>query len=159
MDFLTYGNHSSISKNVDKTMKTMNKEERNQYLIPIPSWVARFIRNMHITPQGLLIKKDKNDRLVWDGSFVPHWDAICINMILSQDTEPKIMYGETFMRHLQHLYNFRISVPNEEILLMDDDVKGAFRHCKISPRRGGRIFFHHRKSLIHILRSNLWFYS
>ena len=133
MDFLTYGNHSSISKNVDKTMKTMHKEERNQYLIPIPSWVARFIRNMHITPQGLLIKKDKNDRLVWDGSFVPHWDAICINMMLSQETEPKIIYGETFMRHLQHLYNFRISVPNKAILFMDDDVKGTFRYCKYHP--------------------------
>ena len=46
-----------------------NKEDKNQYLIPILNWLARFIPNLHITPQGLLIKKGKNDRLVWDGSF------------------------------------------------------------------------------------------
>ena len=46
--------HSSILKDPDKTMKAMNKEDKNQYLITLPSWLARFIRHLHLTPQGLL---------------------------------------------------------------------------------------------------------
>ena len=125
MDFFKYGNHSSIEKNLEQTMKTINKEERNQYLIPIPSWVSRFIKNLHLTPQGLLTKKGKNDRIIWDGSFTPNWNAICITMMLNQNS--------TFTKRLQRLYNLRISYPDDEIVLRDDDVKGAFRHCKYHP--------------------------
>ena len=133
IDFLNYGNHSSIDNNVEKTMKAMNKEDRNQYLISLPSWLARFIRHLHVTPQGLVIKLGKNDRLIWDGSFIPHWLATCINMMLSQDTEPEIIYGTTFMRHLEIIWNLRITYPDIDILLFDDDVKGAFRHSKYHP--------------------------
>ena len=133
LDFLRYGNHSSIDKNIEKTTKTMNKEDKNQYLLPLPCWMARFIKNLHVTPQGLVIKPGKNDRLIWDGSFIPNWQATCINMMLSTDTEPEIIYGETFMKHLESIWNLRITHPVTDILLFDDDVKGAFRHNKYHP--------------------------
>ena len=72
LDFFRYGNHSSTNQNMDKLMKAMNKEDKNQYLISLPNWLARFIPHLHVTPQGLVIKEGKNDRLVWDGSFIPH---------------------------------------------------------------------------------------
>ena len=133
MQFLRYGNHSSIDKDIAKTKKAMNKEDRNQFLIPLPMWLARFIKNLHVTPQGLVVKPGKNDRLIWDGSFIPNWQATCINMMLSQATEPEIVYGTTFMKHLESIWNLRITYPNTDILLFDDDVKGAFRHSKYHP--------------------------
>ena len=133
LDFFRYGNHTSIKQNIEKTLNTMSKEDRNQYLIPLPNWLARFIKHLHVTPQGLLIKKDKDDRLIWDGSFIPHWAAMCINMMLNHESEPEIIYGSTFARYLSYLWNFRISRPRSDIMLMDDDVKGAFRHCKYHP--------------------------
>ena len=45
LDYFRHGNHSSILKDIDKTLKAMNKEDRNQFLIPLPSWIARFIRH------------------------------------------------------------------------------------------------------------------
>ena len=54
-------------------------------------------------------------------------------MMLNHDTEPKIIYGEAFMKHLETIWNLRISYPHTDILLFDDDVKGAFRHCKYHP--------------------------
>ena len=42
--FLKYGNHSSMDKDIGKTQKVMNKEDKNQFLIPLPNWLARFIR-------------------------------------------------------------------------------------------------------------------
>ena len=59
LDFFRYGNHSTIDNNIEKTLKTMNKEDRNQYLISLPNWLARFIPHLHVTPQGLLIKDGK----------------------------------------------------------------------------------------------------
>ena len=122
LDFFRYGNHSSILKDSEKTMKAMNKEDRNQYLISLPSWIARFIRHLHLTPQGLLCKPGKNDRLIWDGSFIPNWQAISINMMLTNETEPQIIYGSTFERHLESIWNLRITYPSSDILLFDDDV-------------------------------------
>ena len=133
LDFFRYGNHSSCDQNMGKLMKAMNKEDKNQYLISLPNWLARFIPHLHVTPQGLVIKEGKNDRLVWDGSFIPHWLATCINMMLTDETEPEIIYGTAFLRHLEVIWNTRISHPNSDILLFDDDVKGAFRHCKYHP--------------------------
>ena len=51
LQFLRYGNHSTIKDNVAKTHKAMNKEDRNQYLIPLPVWISRFIKHLHVTPQ------------------------------------------------------------------------------------------------------------
>ena len=65
--------------------------------------------------------------------FYTSWQATCINMMLSHDTEPEIIYGTTFMRHLQTVWNDKISYPDIDILLFDDDVKSAFRHCKYHP--------------------------
>ena len=43
----------------------MNKEDRNQFLIPLPNWLAKFISHLHISPQGLLEKRIK--MIVWYG--------------------------------------------------------------------------------------------
>ena len=133
LDFFRYGNHASVDHDVTKTLNTMSKEDRNQYVIPLPSWLSRFIRHLHISPQGLLVKKDKNNRPIWDDSFIPHWGATCINMMLNHDSEPEIIYGTTFQRYLTYLWNMRISLPTQDIMIFDDDVKGAFRHCKYHP--------------------------
>ena len=133
LEFFRYGNHSSIGRDKDKIAKAMNKEDRNQFVIPLPAWLARFIKNLHLTPQGLLTKPGKDDRLIWDGSFIPTWRSTSINMMLTHESEPRIVYGNTFTRHLESIWNLRISHPYSDILLFDDDVKGAFRHCKYHP--------------------------
>jgi len=111
----------------------MNKEDRNQFLIPLPSWITRFIKHLHLTSQGLLTKPGKSDRLISDGSFIPNWQATGINMMLTHELKPKIIYGDAFVRHLETIWNLRISHSHSDILLFDDDVKGSFWHCKYHP--------------------------
>ena len=50
-------------------------------------------------------KKDKNDRLIWDGSFTPNWDAICINMMLSHESEPEIICASIARPDPTHIGN------------------------------------------------------
>ena len=90
-------------------MKTLNKEDRNQYLLPFLNWLARFFENIHLTSQGLLSILGKNDRLIWDGSFQPECDSTCINMMLNRDNEGEVVYGDDFMRHLTQIWNRTLS--------------------------------------------------
>eukprot|EP00957_Ditylum_brightwellii_P180347 13738866-Ditylum_brightwellii.AAC.1 len=57
----------------------MNKEDRNCYLIPLPRWMTRFIPHLHVTPQGLIVKPGKNDRLVFDRSIKLNWNSHPVN--------------------------------------------------------------------------------
>ena len=62
-------------------------------------------------------------------------------MMLNRDDDPEVVYGDAFMRHLTQIWNLRISYPNEELYLFDDDVKGAFRHSKYHPDVAGTFAF------------------
>ena len=128
-----YGNHKSILLKPEKIKKVMNKENKYCYAMAFPSWIARFIPHMHLTPQGLVVKPGKNDRLIFDASIKLEWDSYNINMATDNSTAPKIYYGDKFRMHLQRIWNLRISFPLSEILLWDDDVSGAFRQGKYNP--------------------------
>ena len=67
------------------------------------------------------------------GSFQPDWESVCVNMMLDRITDPKIVYGDSFDRHLVRIYNLRLTHPNEEIYLFDDDAKEVFRRPKYHP--------------------------
>jgi ABC-type phosphate/phosphonate transport system substrate-binding protein len=56
------GNHPSIRAKIDQVMTTMNKEERNNYVIHVPHWLWRFVPHCFITPQHILEKQGKKDR-------------------------------------------------------------------------------------------------
>ena len=99
-DYRKYGNHSSIKKHFATAQATMNKETRNQYVIPFPCWLARFTPNIHLTPQALVIKPGKNPRLVFDGTFFIYWYSRPVNSWTSMKNEPEIIYGTAFLRHL-----------------------------------------------------------
>jgi len=133
LDYWRYGNHKSITDNKANIEKVMNKEDKHKYLLPFPCWLARFIPNMHVTPQGLVVKPGKNDRLVFDASHLIKFYSICCNMMTTPSKEPKIEYGTAFQRHLKFIYNLRITHPHEDILLYSDDVSGAFRWPRLNP--------------------------
>ena len=54
-------------------------------------------------------------------------------MMLTHETEPEIVYGNSFQKHLEGIWNSRITHPSSDISLFDDDIKGTFRHCKYHP--------------------------
>jgi hypothetical protein len=136
--YLNYGNHSSAKDFKPTLTSSINKEIDRAYTIPLPSWFAPFIRNIHLSPLGLVEKEGKKPRLIIDHTFQPPNSAdeltvpttVAINQMHSITTETPLQYGSTFMRHLIRLYNLRISYPMETIYLFDDDITSAFRHVK-----------------------------
>ena len=132
-DYKRYQNHESITSRPGLVKKALNKEERNNFILPLPAWLARFIPNLHLSPEGINIKEGKKDRIIFDASFKIFHDSLCPNQWTSASDEPPIWYGSAFVRHLTRIWNLRISYPHTEIYLWDDDVAGAFRLVKYNP--------------------------
>ena len=59
LQYMKYGNHVSTDKNTENVLKAINKDENNNYIIPFPKILTRFIPDLHLTPQGLLLKLGK----------------------------------------------------------------------------------------------------
>jgi len=132
-EYKRYGNHASILSNPDLVERALNKEERNNYAFPLPSWMARFLYHFHLSPEGIITKEGKKDRIIFDASFKIHPHSTCPNDWTSKFDEPPIWYGSAFSRHLVRIWNLRISYPYCDIFLWDDDVSGAFRLVKYNP--------------------------
>ena len=81
MTYWQMGNNLSIKKNVDQGKKTMNKEERNKFVIPLSSWAWRFIPNLFATPNLVLQKLGKPDRMIFDEAYQHTAGSIPINMM------------------------------------------------------------------------------
>ena len=96
---------------------------------------------MYLTPNGLLIKAGKKDRMIWDGSFLPFWWSVCINMMQDPSKSPSIKFGKAFTNHLIRIWNLRITHPYEDILLWDYDVSGTYRLPKYNTAVFGAFVF------------------
>jgi hypothetical protein len=132
-EMYAYGNHPTVTGNLAKVMKTMNKEDRKDHVLTFPAWVAPFIPHLMITPNGFVVKPGKNDRLVFDASFMLHLLSRPFNQFIDLADEPDIVFGEAWIQFLVSIYNLRITFPDLEIYLMDDDVASAFRQLKYNP--------------------------
>jgi hypothetical protein len=75
----------------------------------------------------------KNDRLVFDASFMLHMNSRPFNHCIDLSDEPEIIFGGAYLKYLTYLYNLRITYPNTDIQVFDDDVTGAFRQPKYNP--------------------------
>jgi hypothetical protein len=52
-------NGPTIDKKLDQVRKTMNKEDKNNFVIPLPHWTARFIPHLFLTPQHILENRER----------------------------------------------------------------------------------------------------
>ena len=116
-------------------MKTMNKEERNKFVIALAGWTWRFIPHLHVTPNHYLRKVNKNDRMIFDATFRHDEDSIPINMMTStaSGTELDCQFGDAKLRLLIRIWNLRITYPWLDIVLHANDVKSCFRQLKHHP--------------------------
>ena len=133
-EYLEYGNHASVDGEdaAFAVNKVVDKDDRAQFVVTLPRWMWRFIPHLHLTPLGLLLKGGKA-RLLFDARFRPSPESFSLNDVTRASDELPVAYGTAFVRHLRQIFNLRISFPAEDILLWDDDVKGAFRLAKYHP--------------------------
>ena len=133
LDYWRYGNHSTMDTEITNLKKVLNKEDKHKYMFSLPFWTTRFIPNLHLSPQGLIQKPGKEDRLVNDASHLRTFDSTCLNMLTNPEKEPEIEYGSAFKDYLTYIYDLRITHPHVDLLTYSDDVSGAFRWPRLNP--------------------------
>ena len=133
LKYQEYGNHLSLQMNEERAKTLMVKEDKREFVLTFPSWVTDLIPNLLVNPQAIVIIPGKNDRLIFDSSFMIDADSRPYNVDCQLELEPEIFFGDAFIRHLKNIYCLRISFPNREIYLMDDDLTAAFRQIKLNP--------------------------
>ena len=129
------GNHASVEQNMDKVLTAMNKLEKHDFVIPIPSWLARFIPHLFFTPTHLMFRPGKDPRFIYDASrrFTP--TSVPINRMTSTHlgVEFSCEYGTVFQRLMIRIWNLRITYPKQDIIIHANDVKSCFRQMKHHP--------------------------
>lgn len=128
-------NGPTIAKKLDQVLKTMTKEDKNNFVIPIPHWLARFIPNLFFTPQHILEKPGKKDRQIFDASKRYTPSSVPINFMTStpQGSEEQCLFGNVREDLYRRIYNLRITYPGTDIVVHANDVKSAFRQIKLHP--------------------------
>jgi hypothetical protein len=119
---------------------TLCKEEKLSYHLILPRFLWRFIPGLFLAIFRVAYRHgDPKPRLCVDPSTV-----LCSDDTgnanrhiprpgIIEDMNPTIHYGSAFMRGLIWLWNLRISYPDEDILMLTDDISGAFRRVLYHP--------------------------
>ena len=135
MKYWRGGNNPSVKQKLSQVMKTMNKEERNNSVIPLSAWLWRFIPHLFCTPQHILEKEGKKDRQIFDAKYRHHTEPIAVNMMTTtpEGTEIPCKFGNVLIRLLTRIWNLRITYPLKDIILHANNVKSFFRQLKHHP--------------------------
>ena len=102
-----------------------------------PRWLWRFIYGLFLSPIGYIVRNNKG-RIVVDPSnhITATGDSGALNDQLyksNTDEVSRTYYDSAIHRHYTHIYNLRISFPNDDILLYKDDINSAFHRCRYHP--------------------------
>ena len=138
---LRRGNGPSVLEHHEEVWATMNKEEKNSHLLPFLPFIVWFSNTAFHVPQGMVLKPGSDPRLVWDGSTKLLWDDVVMNDIVPLDDEAEITFGNVKTDYLKHIYNTRVSYPDDDIDLANADVKAAHRYPRIQPDLAGAFGF------------------
>ena len=133
--FYRYGNHTTVLEEPAKTYKAMVKDNKRGYTLLLDQRAVLLLLHCHLTPQGVvdLNTPYKNPRPIFDSSFRPFVWCNAINDWTSKHTEPDLTFSTAELGFMIWLYNLRITYPDLEIYIMDDDICGAFRRMKYHP--------------------------
>ena len=132
-----YDNHAGVSTHGPAVLKKILADSNNEFVLVFPRWVWRFIYGLFLSPIGFIVRKDKG-RIVVDPSNHVHEDSDsgALNDQLDKsntDEVPRTYYASAMRRHYTHIWNLRISHPEEDILLYKDDINSAFHRGRYHP--------------------------
>ena len=134
--YLRRRNGPTIARKLDQVQKTMNKEDKNNFVIPLPHWLARFLPHVFFTPQHILEKPGKKDRQIFDGSkrYNPHCTSLNMMTSTHLGTEDDCLFGNVRTKIYKQIYNIRLTFGTKyDIVVHANDVKSCFRQIKLHP--------------------------
>jgi hypothetical protein len=126
--YLSYGNHRMLPAQLAQFDKVVIKESKRAYVILANRPLSLFTYNCHVTSYGVAVKPAKKDRPFSDASFHPTETSVGVNDGTDKDDELPVEFQLSELRFLTEVYTYRISFPDEEVYIGDDDILSAFKH-------------------------------
>ena len=124
-----------IEKKLPQVLTTMNKEDRNNFVIPLPHWIARYTPHLSFMPRHILEKAGKKDQQIFDASrrYTP-WSTP-INMMTSTPlgSEEPCLLSTVKEEILTRICTLRTDIPSIGIVSHANNVKSTFRQIKLHP--------------------------
>jgi hypothetical protein len=129
-----YDNHPAVVGNFDDVEAKFAKEEEKSFHIHLPRFLIYFMFGLIVNPIQWAVGKGKGriyidctnrpdgaDTLSLANTFIPNPKGD------DPDACPPVHYAMAFLRHLKHLWQFRITFSIADILQHCNDVDTAFR--------------------------------
>jgi hypothetical protein len=135
--YMGYGNHKMLPPQLALLDKVLIKESKRGYVILASNLLSMFTYNCHVTPYGVAVKPGKKDRPFSDASYRPSDWATGVNDWTNKDDDLPVEFQLSERRFFRELYNYRISFPDQELYLCDDDIQGAFKWLLYNPNLVG----------------------
>ena len=111
----------------------MNKEEWNKFVVALPCWIEYFIPYLYLSPQGLIQKLGKKDRLIFNASFLVNPHSKYVNYFTLAEDKINLVFQYTFLCYIHRIYNLHITYHDKELMTMDDDASNTYCHIKLYP--------------------------
>ena len=110
----------------------MNQEDRNNFVIPLPHWVARYIPHPFFTPQHILETTGKKDRQIFDASGQYTLRSTPINMMMSTPfgSEEPCLFGSTKEEISTRIYTPHADNPSLDGIAANEP---AYARCRLVP--------------------------
>ena len=118
---LCKGNQQTFLEHPEVTAKAMNKEERNNHVLPFRHWIVYFLPYCRATPQGICEKYGKY-RVIFDSSTQTNPDEDVLHQVTPTDYKATIYFGTAKMNLLINIYNWRVSFLSKVIYLALADI-------------------------------------
>ena len=140
-DIISRGNQKAFDNKKKEVKEMMNKEEKFSHVVPLKKYILDASPFMRATPQIIVQKPGKDDRVAWNGTGKRTADDFAMNDVTPTDNEAEVTFGSTWLDFLVWLYNIRVSFPDSDILLGMADIKACFRYPRIAPDLVGAFGF------------------
>jgi hypothetical protein len=134
------GNQQTFLKYPEVTAKAINKEEKNNHILPFKPWTIHFSPYCHVAPQGIC-KKYGKFRVIFDSLTQTSPDEVVLNHVTPTDNKATIDFGTAKTKLLTNIYNWRISFPDEVIYLALANITACFCFPRISADTAGAFGF------------------
>lgn len=135
-----YGNHPALIQQEAKVREKLRGEEENSFHLLLPRFICRFIPGLHLSPLTFTTRKNKGrvcvdctNQLDSDDDGSPNKDIPKPGTPNREDENPTIHIATAMKRHLEWIWNLRITYPKEDIIQHGDDIHAFFHRVLYHP--------------------------
>lgn len=133
-----YNNHPPLVENRNAVWEKLQKEEASAFHLLLPRVLWRVLPGVHLSFMTWVVRRGKGRIVIDPSTTLTPEDTGAANAAIPPPKpgsieNPAVYYGNALQRHWRHIWNMRITHPEDDILLYKDDIDAAFHRIHYNP--------------------------